>query len=99
MWLSALIFALTYVGIAIGKLPYLRIDRSGIALVGGAAVVVLGVVTPSEVLGAIDFSTLILLFGMMVVVGYLRLSGLFELVAQRLLGRLKSPKTLLAVTI
>ncbi len=98
-WLTIGIFAVTYFGLAVGKLPFLRMNRSGIALVGGTAVVVTGLLSPSEVLEAIDFSTLVLLFGMMVVVGYLRLSGIFELAASRFLGRFKSPRALLAVTV
>jgi Na+/H+ antiporter NhaD/arsenite permease-like protein len=97
--LTIAIFAITYFGLAVGKLPFLRINRSGIALVGGTAVVVSGLLTPKEVLEAIDFSTLVLLFGMMVVVGYLRLSGVFELAASRLLGRIRSPRALLLVTV
>jgi hypothetical protein len=34
VWLTWLIFVLTYAGLALGKVPGLRMDRAGIALVG-----------------------------------------------------------------
>lgn len=48
---------------------------------------------------SIDFKTLFLLFGMMIVVGVLRLSGFFERLVGMALHRITSPKGLLAVTI
>ena len=41
-WLTMAWFTLTYAGLAIGKLPGLRIDRTGIALVGAALVLATG---------------------------------------------------------
>ena len=34
VYLTSLLFALTYIGLALGKVPGLRMDRAGIALVG-----------------------------------------------------------------
>jgi Na+/H+ antiporter NhaD/arsenite permease-like protein len=48
---------------------------------------------------SIDYETLILLFGMMIVVGCLRLSGFFERLAHWCLDRIETPKGLLAATI
>src|SRR4051794_19247170 len=36
-WFTLALFALTYLALAAGKVPLLRIDRAGIALVGAAA--------------------------------------------------------------
>jgi len=90
------IFALTYLGLAIGKVPGLRIDRAGIALVGAAAMMVFGVLNMHDAARAVDYSTLVLLFGMMVVVAYLRLSGFFELLTERMIARNPRPHSLLA---
>jgi Na+/H+ antiporter NhaD/arsenite permease-like protein len=87
------------VGLAVGKLPGLRIDRSGIALVGGTAMVVTGLLPAADALRAIDFGTIALLFGMMVVVAYLRLAGFFERLTRWTLARVTSPRGVLAVTI
>ncbi len=80
--LVSTIFGLTYLALAVGKVPGLRIDRSGIALVGAAAMLGFGVLDLREAAKAVDYETLILLFGMMVVVAYLRLSGFFALATE-----------------
>ena len=70
-WLTTGIFTVTYAGLAVGKYPKLRIDRAGIAFVGAAAMLCTGVMTLAQATApeSIDYSTLMLLFGMMVVVG------------------------------
>jgi Na+/H+ antiporter NhaD/arsenite permease-like protein len=97
--LVSTIFGLTYLALAIGRVPGLRIDRSGIALVGAAGMLAFGVLDLREAAKAVDYETLILLFGMMVVVAYLRLAGFFALATDRIAGRFASPRPLLAVTI
>ncbi len=93
------IFAITYFVIAVGKLPFLRIDRTGAALAGAVAMVVAGVLTEHQTLAAIDFHTLVLLLGMMIVVANLRLSGAFGIFTRALLDRAKSGFGLLAMTV
>ena len=60
---------------------------------------VIGVVNQQQALDAIDFSTLMLLLGMMIVVANLRLSGAFTLAARSVLTRARSGFGLLALTI
>lgn len=79
MILTILIFAATYVVVAIGRVPGLRLDRAGAALIGAALMVATGALTPAEAYGAIDLDTLALLLGMMIVVANLRLAGFFGL--------------------
>jgi Na+/H+ antiporter NhaD/arsenite permease-like protein len=100
-WLTWIIFVGTYAGLALGKVPGLRMDRAGIALVGATLMLVTGVLSFNQAVSpdSIDFKTLFLLFGMMIVVGVLRLSGFFELLVGVALRRIKTPKGLLAVTI
>ena len=45
---AAAIFAVTYLVVAIGKLPVLRLDRAGAALLGAALMVATGVLTLDE---------------------------------------------------
>src|SRR5277367_629553 len=78
------IFGLTYLALAIGKVPGLRIDRSGIALVGAAAMLATGVLSMRDAARAVDYETIVLLFGMMVVVAYLRVAGFFSLATERI---------------
>jgi Na+/H+ antiporter NhaD/arsenite permease-like protein len=97
--LVSTIFGLTYLALAVGKIPGLRTDRPGIALVGAAAMLGFGVLNLHEAAKAVDYETLILLFGMMVVVAHLRLSGFFALATDRIAARFASPRPLLAVVI
>ncbi len=75
------IFAATYLVLAIGRLPGLRIDRTGAAIIGASLMMAANVLTVEEAYAAINYDTIILLFGMMIVVANLRLSGFFTLVS------------------
>jgi Na+/H+ antiporter NhaD/arsenite permease-like protein len=99
--MTTAIFTVTYAGLAVGKFPGLRIDRVGIAFVGAALMLITGMLTFSQATaeGSIDYKTLALLFGMMVVVGFLRLSGVFGRLAAQGLARLRGPHALLAATV
>src|SRR5690348_2128611 len=93
------IFALSYTVIGTGKLPLIRIDRAGAALAGAVAMLVVGSLTERQALDAIDFRTLALLLGMMIVVAQLRLSGALEAATRAMLWRARSGFGLLAMTI
>jgi Na+/H+ antiporter NhaD/arsenite permease-like protein len=93
------IFAITYIGLALGKLPIVRVDRCGVAVIGAVAMVVSGTLTQRAALDSIDFHTLALLLGMMIIVANLRLSGLFGWLAERIFGRAYNGFQLLATTI
>ncbi|HJU10965.1 MAG TPA: anion transporter [Candidatus Binataceae bacterium] len=97
--LAFAVFALTYFAVATGKLPPFRLDRAGAALAGAVAMIVIGAVSRQQALDAIDFSTLALLLGMMIVVAYLRLSGAFTRVARLVLNRARSGFGLLMLTV
>ncbi|HEY9156959.1 SLC13 family permease [Candidatus Binatus sp.] len=93
------IFALTYAVIALGEIPWLRIDRTGAALAGAVAMVVSGALSGAAAERAIDFHTIALLLGMMIVVANLRLSGAFAFFARGLLSRARSGFGMLAMTV
>jgi Na+/H+ antiporter NhaD/arsenite permease-like protein len=101
LWLTLIWFTLTYVGLGLGKVPGLRMDRAAIALVGATLMLVTGVLSLDQAVGtdSIDYKTLALLFGMMVVVGFLRLSGVFGQLSACALKRIRTPRALLAVTV
>lgn len=89
------IFAITYLVLAIGRLPGFRIDRTGAAIIGAAFMVGVNALSLDDAYRAINFDTIILLFGMMIVVANLQLSGFFSLVAERVVERAHSPFVLL----
>jgi Na+/H+ antiporter NhaD/arsenite permease-like protein len=93
---AAVIFVLTYVVVALGRVPGLRLDRTGAAVVGAAFMVAFRVLTPEEAYRAVDLATLVLLFGMMVIVGHLRLAGFFRWAGVAVARRAGSPRQLLA---
>lgn len=97
--LTFVIFVLTYAVIALGEIPWTRIDRTGAALAGAVAMVITGALSESAAEHAIDFHTIALLLGMMIVVANLRLSGAFSLFARAFLGRARSGFGMLAMTV
>ncbi len=76
--LTALIFVATYALIATE-----RIDKTVAALLGGTAVVVVGIIDQQEAFGAIDLNVIFLLAGMMVMASILRRTGFFQWLAIR----------------
>jgi len=96
---TAAIFILTYAGMALGRIPGLRLDRAGVALTGAAMMMTAGALSPQEAYRAVDMDTIVLLLGMMIVVAHLKLSGFFRLVAGSALTRAHSPRLLLAAVV
>ncbi|RYE31913.1 MAG: anion transporter [Hyphomicrobiales bacterium] len=97
--LAIAIFLMTYVAIAIGRMPGLRVDRAGAALIGAALMVGCGVLTLEDAYRAIDLDTITLLLGMMIVVANLRLSGFFRMVTGWAAGRARHPVLLLSAVV
>lgn len=93
------VFIAAYVGLGVGRLPFFRVDRTGVAIVGAAAMVAFGVVPWDRAVAAVDARTLVLLFGMMIVAAYLRLSGFFHLVTDLAVRRAKTAPGLLGMII
>ncbi len=85
------IYALVYGVMALGRLPGLALERSGAALLGAIAVVVVGAVPAERAWSLVDMSTLYLLFALMVLSAQLRLSGFYTGLAHRLAARRQTP--------
>lgn len=97
--ITTVIFGATYLFLAIGRVPGLRIDRAGIAMVGAAAILATRMLSLDQAAGAVDVPTIVLLLGMMIVVGYIRISGFFVFISDWIAARRFSPRGLLGVTI
>jgi Na+/H+ antiporter NhaD/arsenite permease-like protein len=76
------IFLASYLVFAIGKLPGTKIDRPAMAVIGAVLMFVFGILGSKEAVASIDFTTLVLLFSMMLIVASLHLSGFFEWVTR-----------------
>jgi len=96
---AASVFAGSYLALAIGRVPGLSIDRAGIALVGAGLTVASGVLSLEDAYRAVDFGTITLLLGMMIVVANLRLSGFFAVATDWVLARATGPYVLLAAIV
>lgn len=92
------IFLLTYLGVAIGGIPGLAIDRTGIALLGAIAMVASGALDERAALLAIDLPTMLLLFSLMVVSSQLALGGFYTRVATALENSLRQPRKFLVMS-
>jgi len=99
MLIPLAVFTTTYAAIAIGRIPGLRVDRTGAAIIGASLMVAFGVLDMDEAWAAINYDTIILLFGMMIVVANLRLAGFFRLVAEWAVRRAHHPAALLGMVV
>ena len=91
------VFTIVYLGMAAGRLPGLLVDRTGVALLGAIALVLVGAMDGPAVLAAIDFPTLIVLFGLMVLSAQYAACGFYAWCAARLAAVPFSPLGLLAL--
>ncbi|HVU34333.1 MAG TPA: anion transporter [Opitutaceae bacterium] len=96
---GGLIIVVTLIGIAIGGYPALKMNRATIALVGATFLVAIGVMTLDQAYRAVDWNTIVLLLGMMVLNVNLRMAGFFHLVTARVLRFARTPRRLLALII
>ena len=62
-----LILILTYIGMAAGRIAWLQVDRTGIALLAVIALLASGEMTLDDFGSAVDMPTLALLFAMMII--------------------------------
>jgi Na+/H+ antiporter NhaD/arsenite permease-like protein len=76
MWVSTCILATTYVVIMSEQ-----VNRAIVALTGAGVMIIVGVLGQEEAIKGIDWNTLGLLSGMMILVSVSRRSGMFEYVA------------------
>jgi len=94
-----LVFGVVYAGMILGALPFLQLDRTGIALLGAIALIGAGALTLEEAWQAVHVPTLILLFAFMVLSAQLRMGGFYTWVTHRTGHLPLSPPKLLAALI
>jgi Na+/H+ antiporter NhaD/arsenite permease-like protein len=94
-----LVFALVYLGMIAGGLPFFRLDRTGIALLGAIAMIGIEAVSVEEAASSIHLPTIVLLFSFMVVSAQLRLGGFYDWVTRRLAGLPLGPAALVGALV
>lgn len=94
---ATLVFAATYLLIATRRLRLIPIGRPAGALLGACAMVAFGVMTPAQSYDAVDFDTIVLLLGMMLLTADLSRTGVFAAAGRALARRAHTPRRLLAL--
>jgi Na+/H+ antiporter NhaD/arsenite permease-like protein len=93
--LAVAIFGVTYLLISGRELKILPLNRPAAALLGAVLMVAGGVLTPERAYRAVDYDTLVLLLGMMLISAYLFLAGFFDWAADWILRAARTPRQLL----
>jgi Na+/H+ antiporter NhaD/arsenite permease-like protein len=81
-WGIVAVFSVVYLGMFLGGLPRLKLDRSGVALLGAIAMIALTGMPMEEAARSVDLPTVVLLFAFMVVSAQMRLGGFYTAVTQ-----------------
>ena len=97
--LISVLFALTYVGMALGRIPGFRVDRSGIAMIVAVVLVAVGAIPSGEIAASIHFPTLLLLAGLMILSARVGAAGFYDAAAAWIARQAGRPLRLLALTI
>ncbi|MCL8383405.1 ArsB/NhaD family transporter [Xanthobacter aminoxidans] len=99
MGVTLLVFLLVYVAMGLGKLPGFKVDRTGAAIVGALAMMVAGSISAKTAWESIDYSSVGMLFGLMVVSAAFVVSGFYGWTAQKVTTLPVSAPVLLAVLV
>lgn len=99
MDITVIIFLLVYLALALGHLPGFRVDRTGAAVVGAVAMIGFQRITDEAAWNAIDYETVGLLFGLMIVSGAFSVSGFYAWLASKVASMDVSPPRLLALLV
>ncbi|HYM74149.1 MAG TPA: SLC13 family permease [Stellaceae bacterium] len=94
-----LVLILTYFGMAAGRIAWLQVDRTGIALLAVIALLVSGQMTLDDFGSNVDMPTLALLFAMMIISAQFAESGFIDLCARTITATRRGTTVLLALTV
>jgi len=93
------ILVVTYLLIAVQRVPFLRLNRPAAALLGAVAMVTIGGLPLRDAYAAIDLDVMVFLLGVLLITGFLEIGGFFEWAARHIVRRARSPRTLLAAVV
>jgi Na+/H+ antiporter NhaD/arsenite permease-like protein len=94
-----LILILTYIGMAAGRIAWLQVDRTGIALLAVIALLASGQMTLDDFGSAVDLPTLAFLFAMMIISAQFAESGFIDLCARTITECRRGIAVLLGLTV
>ena len=93
------VFFLVYLGMILGGLPFLQLDRKGVALLGAIVLIAIEALSPEQAARSVHLPTVLLLFSFMVVSAQLRLGGFYPWVTMKLAQLPLSPPALLGAVV
>lgn len=93
------VFAAVYIGMALGRWPGLKVDRTGIALLGAIVLYLAGAVSGEQARDAIDVPTLVILFGLMILSAQFAACGFYAWCSARIAAARAGAQVLLALTV
>lgn len=97
MSITLIVFLVVYLGMILGRLPGLKMDRASVALGGAVVLLAAGKLDESAALASIDFSTLGMLFGLMLISVQLQTAGFYAAISGMVARLDTSPVLLLAI--
>jgi Na+/H+ antiporter NhaD/arsenite permease-like protein len=98
-WITLTIVGITFIGIAIGRYPIIKSNRTTITLIGVAALILFSQIKFDDLSEYLDFDTLILLFSMMILNANLKIAGFFRFASQFMIRWARTPRAFLALEI
>jgi len=96
---AILIFLMTYIIITGRRLKFINIGRPAGVMLGTVLMVMAKVMKPEQVYGVINWDTIFLLLGMMIIIEHISESGFFEIIAQKVSQKNYSSKKLLSIVV
>ena len=99
MSIVLIIFLVVYLGMILGHLPWLKVDRASIALGGAIALLATSLLTEAQAIASVDFGTIGMLFGLMLISIQFEMAGVYGYLSALITRVRTEPPILLALLI
>ncbi len=99
MSIVLIVFLVVYLGMILGHLPWLRVDRASVALGGAIALLATSRMTEAQAIASVDFGTIGMLFGLMLISIQLEMAGVYGYLSAVITRIRTEPPILLALLI
>lgn len=94
-----IVFCIVYLGMILGNIPGLVIDRTGIALLGAIAIILINNLSMQEAVKDIDLDSIAILFSFMIISAQFYFSGFYTFITEKVGNWKISPENLLLTMI
>jgi Na+/H+ antiporter NhaD/arsenite permease-like protein len=97
IYATLIIFIITYIGVAVGGFWGLKLDRTGIVLLGSITLLAFGCLTLKDAVNSVNYRSILLLFALMVVSSQLQYAGFYHKIAHFISGFINKPSQFLLI--